>query len=141
MNIDLLKAELERDEGLRLKPYLDTVGKTTIGVGRNLTDVGISQSEAYYLLQSDIARTGADLDHWIPWWFSLDEVRQRVLMNMAYNMGIAGLLTFTNTLQMIHDGRYQDAADAMLKSLWAHQVGPRAQRLSEMMRTGQEPTP
>jgi lysozyme len=137
MDINALKAELERDEGLRLKPYRCTAGRLTIGCGRNLDDVGISESEAGYLLDSDIARTVADLDRSLPWWESLDEIRQRVLINMAFNMGISGLLQFKDTLEMIHAGRYGDAADEMLVSLWAAQVGPRALRLSAMMRTGQ----
>ena len=139
MNLDQLIKDLERDEGVRLKPYLDTVGKTTIGVGRNLTDVGISEDEADYLLHSDIARTIAGLDRNLNWWDSLDDVRQRVIVNMAFNMGVAGLLTFTNTLAAVHAGRYGDAADEMLASAWAKQVGPRALRLAEMMRTGTVP--
>jgi lysozyme len=141
MNADLLKAELTRDEGLRLKPYRDSVGKLTLGIGRNLDDVGISEDEAQYMLGSDIARTVLDLDRSLPWWESLDEVRQRVILNMAFNMGVFGLLTFKNTLTMIHDGRYGDAADGMLASLWAKQVGPRALRLAQMMRDGKDPTP
>jgi lysozyme len=136
MNMDALIADLTRDEGVRLKPYLDTVGKTTIGVGRNLTDVGISEDEADYLLHSDIARTVADLNRKLTWWSTLDEVRQRVLCNLCFNLGINGLLTFHNTLEAVRSGRYGDAADGMLASLWARQVGPRSLRLAAMMRTG-----
>ena len=136
MNMDALVAELTRDEGLRLKPYLDTVGKTTIGVGRNLTDVGISEDEADYLLRSDISRTVADLNRLLPWWSTLDDVRQRVLANMAFNMGAVGLSEFHQTLTAIQAGAYEAAASGMLHSLWARQVGPRALRLAEMMRTG-----
>ena len=141
MNADKLRAELTRDEGLRLKPYKDSVGKTTIGIGRNLDDVGISEDEAQYMLGTDIARTVVDLDRVLPWWSSLDEVRQRVLLNMAFNMGTIGLMTFSNTLRAVRDGRYGDAADGMLASLWAKQVGPRALRLAQMMRDGKEPQP
>jgi len=139
MDIDTLKAELLRDEGLRLKPYKDSLGYLTIGVGRCLDTTGITQDEAVYLLGSDIARTIVDLDRSIPWWESLDEVRQRVMVNMAFNLGIVGLCGFTNTLQMIHDGRYGDAADGMLASPWARQVGHGPLRLAELMRTGTEP--
>jgi lysozyme len=139
VDITKLKAELARDEGLRLKPYLDSVRKLTIGYGRNLTDVGISLEEAAYLLDADVARAVKDLDDALPWWIKLDEVRQRVLVNMAFNMGIFGLLGFTNTLNFMEMGMYEAAADGMLKSLWARQVGPRADRLAEMMRTGLEP--
>lgn len=134
MNISQMKVELIRDEGLKLKPYRDTVGKLTIGVGRNLDDVGISEAEAATLLESDIARTAKALDLNLPWWTTLSEERQRVLLNMAFNMGIAGLLGFKNTLAAIQAGKYEDAAKEMLTSKWAAQVGNRAQRLAQMMR-------
>ncbi|KVE31070.1 MULTISPECIES: glycoside hydrolase family protein [Burkholderia] len=130
-----LIAELSRDEGRRLKPYVDTVGKTTIGVGRNLTDVGISDPECDAMLSSDIDRTVAWLDRNLSWWRQLDGVRQRVVINMAFNMGGA-LLTFTNTLAAMKRGDYAAAADGMLASKWAQQVGARATRLAAMMRSG-----
>lgn len=136
MNSRLLVEELKRDEGVRLKVYLDSRGIATIGVGRNLRDVGISEGEALALLEADIARTTADLDRTIPWWVTLDEVRQRVLMNMAFQLGAAGLLGFHQTLAMVRAGDYAGAAREMLISTWAEQTGPRAQRLSNMMRDG-----
>lgn len=136
MNTDVLMAELKRDEGIRLKPYRDTVGKLTIGVGRNLDDVGISPEEATALLQNDIANVTKALDGALPWWSGLDEVRQRVLANMAFNMGIRTLLTFKQTLGHVQAGRYLEAAQAMLQSKWSQQVGPRAERLAVMMRDG-----
>ena len=136
MNIETLRAELMRDEGVRLKPYQDSVGKLTIGVGRNLDDVGISQDEVANLLDNDIKRTMAELDKSLPWWRNLDEVRQRVLLNMAFNLGVAGLLGFKNTLAAIQNDKWGEAADGMLASKWAKQVGGRAQRLAVMMRTG-----
>ncbi|MGX5880069.1 glycoside hydrolase family protein [Burkholderia gladioli] len=137
-NIDIktLIDELSRDEGRRLKPYVDTVGKTTIGVGRNLTDVGISDDECDAMLANDLARTISWLDRNLPWWSQLDPVRQRVVANMAFNMG-GGLLTFVNTLGAMQRGAYDAAADGMLDSKWARQVGARAQRLAQMMRTGE----
>ena len=132
--IEDLRADLIRDEGLRLKPYRDTVGKLTIGIGRNLDDVGISEHEAIAMLNSDIERTWADLDRIAPWWQGLDDVRKRVLLNMAFNLGIGGLAKFKNTLAAVKEGRYADAADEMLASKWANQVGDRATRLAAMMR-------
>ncbi|KKB61555.1 lysozyme [Robbsia andropogonis] len=129
-------SELRRDEGVRNKPYKDTVGKTTIGVGRNLDDVGISDDEINLMLQNDIERTELALDRSLPWWRSLDPVRQRVILNMGFNMGIAGLLTFKNTLAAVQNGSYPAAAAGMLASKWATQVGDRATRLASMMRTG-----
>jgi lysozyme len=136
MNTDLLKDELVKDEGLKLKPYRCTAGKLTIGVGRNLDDVGISASEAMLLLEHDINRVIAKLSYHLPWWSSLTDNRQRVLANMAFNLGIDGLLKFKNTLSYIQNGNYSEAAKAMLESKWAKQVGERAVRLSKMMEAG-----
>ena len=130
-----LISELTRDEGRRLMPYVDTVGKTTIGVGRNLTDVGITDAECDMMLSDDIDRTTAWLDGKLPWWRKLDPVRQRVIINMAFNMQ-GGLLTFVNTLAAMQAGNYAAAANGMLASKWATQVGQRAQRLAAMMRNG-----
>lgn len=131
-----LVRELTRDEALRLKPYRCSAGKLTIGVGRNLDDVGISEGEAEILLRNDIDRACSGLDASLPWWRNLDPVRQRVMVNMAFNLGVAGLLGFRNTLKLIELGNYQDAAVAMMASKWAKQVGPRATRLALMMRDG-----
>lgn len=128
--------QLRRDEGVVLRPYKDTVGKVTIGVGRNLDDVGISNVEADLLLKNDLTRTMADLDKHLAWWVTIDEARRGVLLNMAFNMGIHGLLGFKNTLKAVQDGRYADAAVGMLQSKWADQVGPRATRLATQMRDG-----
>ena len=128
-----LVAELTRDEGLRLKPYLDTVGKLTIGIGRNLTDVGISEDEAQYLLRNDIAAAERLLDTNVGWWRRMDPDRQRVLINMAFNLG-PGLLEFHQTLYYIAIGDYASAADQRMLSKWAQQVGPRAKRLADRMR-------
>ena len=138
MNLTALKEELIRDEGLRLKPYRDTVGKLTIGVGRNLDDVGITKDEAMHLLECDIRRVKADLDLALSWWRGLDDVRQRALVNMAFNLGITRLMGFKNTLAAIRAGNYVDAAKGMLDSKWATQVGERATRLAAMMVEGDE---
>ena len=133
--LDKLREELIRDEGLRLMPYTDTVGKLTIGIGRNLTDKGISNEEARMLLDSDIKEHLKLLDDNLEWWRTMSENRQRVLANLAFNMG-SKLLTFTNTLAAMKRGDYEAAADGMAQSKWATQVGPRATRLVQMMREG-----
>lgn len=142
MNVDLLSAELIRDEAMALRLYADSVGKHTIGVGRNLDDVGISEGEALFMLHNDIDRTMRDLDQHLPFWRSLDEVRQRVLANMAFNMGIGnderGLLSFKRTLILIEAGQFTEAAKSMADSRWATQVGDRAKRLVWMMTTGKD---
>lgn len=134
--LELVTADLRRDEGERLKPYRDTVGKLTIGIGRNLDDVGISEEESAFLLANDIAKVEKQLDEKIPWWRRLTINRQRVLVNMAFNMGIFGLLGFKNTLAFVQMGDYSRAADNMLLSKWAKQVKGRAVRLAELMRSG-----
>jgi lysozyme len=140
MNRDALAAQLAIDEGVRLKPYQDTVGKLTIGVGRNLDDVGISKPEAMMLLGADIDNACADLDRALPWWRNMSDRRMQALANMCFNMGIGdskrGLLSFRNTLTKMQAGDYAGAAQGMLESQWARQVGERAQRLAQMMREG-----
>lgn len=136
LDVATLMAELKRDEGVRLKPYRDTVGKLTIGAGRNLDDKGISAVEATILLANDIEEVCAALDAELPWWRDLDGVRQRVLANMCFNVGIQKLLTFANTLAAVKAGDYLRASQAMMASKWARQVGPRAIRLATMMRDG-----
>lgn len=130
-----LKAELTRDEGRKPRIYTDTVGKVSGGIGRNLTDKGFRDNEIDLMYQNDVAETEAWLDRNLPWWQSLDPVRQRVMMNMAFNMQ-GKLLTFVNTLAAMQRGDYGVAADGMLNSLWAKQVGARATRLAAMMRSG-----
>jgi lysozyme len=136
VNLSLLIDELERDEGLRLKVYVDSVGIPTIGIGRNLRDRGLSREEAYHLLHNDLEEVSAQLDQRLPWWGRLDDVRQRVLANMCFNLGISGLMQFERTLALTMTGKYEEAADEMLRSKWAAQVGERAVRLSQMLRHG-----
>ncbi len=153
---DALDAELVRDEGLKLKVYRCTAGKQTIGVGRNLDDVGIragesvvmgittascikngvTRLEALILLSNDVAACCAQLDRHLPWWSKMTAKRQRVLINMCFNLGIKRLLGFRNTLRLMELGHYPAAAKGMLASLWAKQVGARARRLATMMEQG-----
>jgi lysozyme len=130
-----LKDQLIRDEGVILHPYIDSVGKTTIGVGRNLVDNGITIEEAMSLLVVDLARAKLAVCEALPWAVSLSEPRKAVLVNMAFNLGIHGLLGFVLTLGLVKDGRYVEASDEMLNSKWATQVGIRATRLSRQMAT------
>lgn len=135
--MDRIKEQLVRHEGLRLKPYRCTAGKLTIGIGRNLDDCGISQSEAYVMLINDIMNCEKQLQAKIPDIYNgLDEVRKSVLLNMCFNLGISGLLGFKNTLAFVKAGDWERAANNMLVSRWAKQVGRRAIELSELMRKG-----
>ena len=137
MNRGKLAAQLEVDEDKRTRIYLDSVGKVTGGVGRNLTDRPFSEDEIALMLKNDIAIVERDLDRALPWWRSLTDSRQNVLANMCFNMGIGRLLGFKNTLSLVQAHRYDAAAAEMLNSKWATQVGQRAIRLADMMRKGE----
>ena len=134
--IDTVKQRLKVEEGLRLKPYRCPAGKLTIGYGRNIQEVGISKEEAEILLQNDIQNTIKDLDKNVPWYRTLSENRQVVLIDMCFNLGLSEFLKFKNTLALIQKGDFLSASAAMLQSKWANQVGNRAFELSKMMRIG-----
>ena len=139
--IEQLTAQLRRDEGTRAAAYTDSMGWLTIGVGRLIDSrkpgAGLRPDEIEYLLRNDINDRVAALQKALPWFFKLDEARQGVLINMAFQMGTAGLLAFRQTLGLVRDGRYAEASEQMLKSKWAEQTPGRAKRLSEQMKTGE----
>lgn len=142
--------QLMRDEGTQRAPdgshvaYRCPAGALTIGYGHNLDanpieGLGalscISEARARKILTADAAAFAAALDEEMPWWRELDEPRQAVLLNMAFNLG-PGLLKFKNTLRAVREMRWKDARDGMLASKWAGQVGRRASRLAEQMLKG-----
>src|SRR5262245_21274350 len=140
MNMSKFIEQLEKDEGFRPYAYQDSEGYWTIGHGILIDrrrGGGITREESEYLANNRIKLRLAELDVNLPWWRELDDVRQAVVANMCYNLGISNLLEFRRTLGYIRDKNYEAAADAMLESLWAKQVGARAHRLSVMMRTGE----
>ena len=139
MPLDSVQALIRLHEGLRLKPYRDTVGKLTIGYGRNLDDRGITKDEAEQLLRNDITRVTSELATALPWFLDLDPIRRAVLIDMAFNLGAAGLLKFALTLRAVEHADHARASQEMLDSVWATQVGTRATRLSEMMASGTWP--
>ena len=131
-----LESTLVRDEGLVKLAYEDSVGKVTIGVGRNLDDLGITEDEAIYLLRNDIDRVKMEVEDRCEWVAGLDEARRNVVYNMVFNMGIVRFLGFKKTINLIAQGDYVGASVEMMDSKWAHQVGVRAIRLSETMASG-----
>jgi len=136
----LLLEELIRDEGVVPHAYQDSEGFWTIGVGRLIDKRRggkLSDDEIEYLLINDVTRVVAELDRRLPWWRELDPVRRRVIVNMAFNLGVTGLLGFRNTLAHVRAGRWEAASRGMLASKWARQVKGRAVRLAKMMREGQ----
>lgn len=132
-------SQLKRDEGEVLHAYQDHLGFWTIGIGILIDKHrggGLLPEESEFIFKNRLRLIDEALSKRIPWIKKLDPARRGVLLNMAFQMGIAGLLAFKNTLPMIEAGKYQDAAKAMLQSKWAKQTPARAQRLSNQMRTG-----
>jgi lysozyme len=135
-----LTQQLRTDEGVDRCAYTDTLGFWTIGVGRLIDrrkpGAGLRDDEIAYLLNNDIDDRINALTAKLPWFQDLDDPRKGVLLNMSFQLGTAGLLGFANTLQLVHEGKYEQAADAMLASRWAQQTPNRAERLAEQMRSG-----
>lgn len=136
LDVDTLKQMLVLDEANKQFPYRDSVGKLTIGVGRNLSDKGLSQDEIQLLLHNDIREVENELEN-LAWFPMLDDVRKLVIADMAFNLGLPRLLGFKKTIRAIRTAHFKAAADEMLDSKWARQVGKRAERLAFMMRTGE----
>lgn len=131
-----LKDLIKKHEGKRLRPYRCTAGKLTIGYGRNIEDKGITEAEAEFMLDNDINVIIRACKETFSWFIFLDNVRQAVIVSMIYNLGFAGFLKFKNTIAHIRNKEWDKAADNMLQSKWAEQVGNRALELAEMMRDG-----
>ena len=141
LNLLKLANQLILHEGMECFPYVDTVGKTTIGVGRNLTDRGLSQAECRYLLANDIDISINELKRNFNWFAKLDDTRQAVLVDLHFNLGINRLKTFKKTLRLIEecmlgDDLWDKVAEELLDSKWATQVGQRAQTLARMLQLG-----
>jgi lysozyme len=146
MNLTLLEQELRRDEGVRFSPYKDTKGIMTVGIGHNLQakplyniTYPLTDYQVSCIFQLDVKEVVDQLNQHLPWWEHLDEVRQRVLCNMCFNLGINTLLTFKNTLTAISLGNYEQATVGMRNSAWFKQVDNRAVRLANAMQTGVMP--
>ena len=126
---------IQKHEGLRTSPYTDTVGKLTIGYGRCLDTAGISLPEAEFMLNNDITACETDLRNF-SFWPRLNECRQAALIDMRFNLGGRGLRAFTHFLAALDMDDYVGAAEEMLHSKWATQVGNRAIELSKIIKTG-----
>lgn len=131
-----LKKQLETDELRSKKIYVDTVGKVSGGIGRNLTDRGFSEDEIDLMYANDIKIAEKDARALVPGFDRLDDVRQEVLVNMAFNLGYSRLAGFKKFLAAVNSSRFDEAAAEMQDSAWFRQVGQRAVRLRDAMRTG-----
>lgn len=145
MILGTLVSRLKVEEGTgpvrngRLMPYRDTAGKITVGYGRNLSDRGLSFGEAEHLLAIDAVDVLSELSERLPFWPALDDTRRLVLADMAFNMGAPKLVgEWPKFLAAVERRDYQTAAQTMLGSKWRQQVGGRAVKLAEMMRTGKD---
>ncbi len=136
MNLHRLRDSLKHHEGKRLKPYKDSVGVLTIGYGRNLDHVGITESEAEALLDNDIRTAYESALRVVPSLPLLTDARQEVVVEMTFNLGATRFGKFNKTLAFIHAREWTEAALEMLDSKWATQVGQRADTLSEKFRKG-----
>jgi len=135
-----LKEQLIRDEGVVRHAYEDSLGFLTIGVGRLIDSRrggGLAPDEIEYLLTNDVIEKSKQVLAAFPWTTKLSEPRRAVLINMAFQMGIGGLLKFKRMLGSIEDGQYGEAAVEMLDSKWAQQTRERAKRLARQIITGE----
>ena len=132
-----LKGLLVKHEGCKLFPYTDTPGHLSIGVGRNLIDRGISSNEAFYLLDDDIIYFTDKLNHYLNFFYKMEENRQIALIDMCFNLGIQGFLNFTKMIIALEAGDYGRAADEIINSKAAEQNPNRYQSLANIVRTGE----
>ena len=136
MDRERLIEELKRDEGVELKAYQDTEGIWTIGIGRNLQDVGVSMDVAEYMLANDIDVAVGELQRTFDWFEGLSDARQRVCINMCFNLGLTRLLGFKKFLAAMAVGDWETAGVEMLDSKWSRQVGARSTRLKDLLLEG-----
>ncbi|QOR55714.1 MAG: lysozyme [Phage 65_10] len=133
--------QLRRDEGEKLTAYQDHLGFWTIGVGV-LIDArkngGITAEESAMLLANRVKSKESGLRAALPWFDGLDRVRQAALLNMAYQLGVAGVLGFPRMLDSLRDQRWADAEAQALDSRWAKEQTPeRARRVARQFATGE----
>jgi lysozyme len=137
IHYEQLKRQLIGHEGLKLKPYKCTSNKLTIGVGRNLEAKGISEDEALFMLDNDIVYFEEQLRRRLPSFRDFTPCRQAVLVNMAFNLGVNGLLNFKNMLKALENEDFAEASAQLLNSRYAVQVGNRANELAEQLQSGE----
>lgn len=148
---DRMLAHIMRDEGAKRNAegqhvaYRCTAGALTIGYGHNLganpvpginEHSTLNDDQARRLLVHDVSAVQRSLEARLPWVSDLDPARYAVLVNMAYNLGVNGLLGFRAAVAHAHSGDWRHAAREMLNSAWAKQVKGRAQRLAKQIETG-----
>ena len=138
MDKQRLFTQLRLHEGVEHKPYKCTAGYLTIGVGRNIEERGLSDDEIDYILSNDVNIATDELVATFDWYADLDPIRQRVVVDMVFNLGMPRFKQFKNMIAALEEGDWTEASDQMMDSRWAEQVGLRASRLATMMETGED---
>ena len=128
--------QLKIHEGFRSTVYTCSGGKKTCGYGRNLEDIGISEEEAEMLLKNDIYEATNQLLNAFPWMATFSDARISAMINFTFNVGIGTVRKFSNTIEYLKNEDWEAAADEMMDSKWAEQVGDRAIQITEQIRTG-----
>ena len=128
--------QLKIHEGFRSTVYTCSGGKKTCGYGRNLEDIGISEEEAEMLLKNDIYEATNQLLNAFPFMATFSDVRISAMINFTFNVGIGTVRKFSNTIEYLKNEDWDAAADEMMDSKWAEQVGDRAIQITEQIRTG-----
>lgn len=138
MDKQRLFKQLRMHEGVEKFPYKCTAGYLTIGVGRNIEERGLLDDEIDFLLDNDIEVVLNEVSVTFDWFFNLTEVRQRVVADMIFNLGLPRFKQFKNMIAALEEGDWSEAANQMMDSKWAKQVGARAERLRDMMETDED---
>ncbi len=134
--MDELFHRIKEHEGYRKKLYVDSVGKQSIGIGRNLTDRGLRDDEILLLYNNDMSESIREMRQF-EWWNQLDRVRKEVILELHFNIGLTRLLKFRQTIAALEKKDYEGASMHLLNSLWAKQVGPnRSNDMANRLRTG-----
>lgn len=131
-----LRALLRRHEGVRHLPYLDSVGKITIGVGRNLSDRGLNQDEVSLLFETDVNLAATILDSLFADWHSYPRPVRHGLLSMAFNLGGPRLMRFKKMRAALEKNDFETAALEAENSLWAKQLPARSTEIAAMFRQG-----
>ena len=137
IDLNRLQKQLVIHEGLELKPYRCSADKLTIGVGRNIQEVGITEEEAMVLLANDIARCAGECTREFPWFLDLTPLRKEAVINLVFNMGMATFKKFKKTIAYLEAGNFELAGTELLDSNYARQVGQRSQDVANMLADGE----
>ena len=135
IDYDRLRSMIRRHEGVKKFPYKCSAGKTTIGIGHNLDDLGLSERIINEIFEEDISNTIGDCGALYPNWNELPDIIQLVLIDMMFNLGRNRMHKFKKMNAAINDHNWTRMAEEMKDSLWFSQVGIRATELHEMIRS------